>query len=474
MKPPILVWFRRDLRLSDNPALHEAAASGHPILPIFILDPKAGRTPGAANLWWLHNSLRSLGQQLKDKGVSLILRRGPATEILAALARETGAKAIHWNESADATVTAFERPAAGALAEQGLTARAFFSGALLHEPIGSLRTREGKPFQVFTPFWRAALERMPPGLPLPAPHKLLPCPVSPKSDRLEDWKLLPTKPDWAGGFRDTWQAGEDAAAERLKDFLDDDVVRYADARNVPASGGNSALSPHLHFGEITPRQIWHRADPAKGAAFLRELGWRDFCQNLLHHFPHMADEPLRPEFKRFPWREDEAALRAWRRGLTGYPLVDAGMRELWHTGFMHNRMRMVAGSFLVKHLLLHWKHGEAWFWDTLVDADHGNNVANWQWIAGCGADAAPYFRIFNPVLQGERFDPDGVYVRRWVPELEKLPDRFIHKPWAATSLELEAAGVRLGKTYPEPIVEHDGARKRALAAFATLKDQPRR
>ena len=390
--------------------------------------------------------------------------------MFARLAKEMGARSVHWNEPADATLAGFARTTVAGLAERGVEGRTFLGGALLHEPAGSLRTRDGRPFQVFTPFWRAAMDRMPPGLPLPAPKMLNSCPVQPESDRLEDWGLLPTKPDWAAGLRETWQSGEDAAHERLSDFLEERAVSYGEDRNFPARGGHSGLSPSLHFGEITPRQIWHKADTAKAAPFLRELGWRDFCQNLLHHFPAMATEPLRPEFNRFPWRDDEAALRAWQRGMTGYPLVDAGMRELWHTGFMHNRVRMVVGSFLVKHLLLHWRHGEAWFWDTLVDADHGNNVANWQWIAGCGADAAPYFRIFNPVLQGERFDPAGAYVRRWVPELARLPDRFIHNPWKASAIELEAAGIRLGATYPLPIVEHDGARKRALAAFATLKE----
>ena len=470
MKPPVIVWFQRDLRLSDNPALSEAAAGGQPVVPVFVFDPAAGRPPGAASRWWLHHSLSSLVQALERIGTKLVLRRGSSATILADLAQETGARSIHWNEPADATLAAFNRTIIPILAERGIEGRPFLGGALFHEPAGTLRTRDGRPFQVFTPFWRAALERMPPGSPLAAPKTLIPCPIQPMSDRLEEWGLLPTKPDWAAGFHDVWRPGEDAAGERLADFIEERAANYGTDRDFPARGGHSGLSPHLHFGELTPLRIWHRMDASKAAPFLRELGWRDFCQNLLHHVPSMATEPLRPEFKRFPWRDDVAALRAWQRGLTGYPLVDAGMRELWRTGFMHNRVRMVVGSFLVKHLLLHWQHGEAWFWDTLVDADHGNNVANWQWIAGCGADAAPYFRIFNPVLQGERFDPTGAYVRRWVPELARLPDRFIHSPWKASAIELEAAGVRLGTTYPLPLVEHDHARKRALAAFATLKE----
>lgn len=470
MKPPILVWFRRDLRLADNPALAEAAETGHPVVPVFILDSKAGRAPGAASQWWLHHSLKSLEQTLERKNIRLVLRRGPSAEVLISLAKETGAHAVYWNEAADGTLAGSDRAVTAVLAKRGIEARAFLGGTLLHEPIGGLHTRDGRPFQVFTPFWRAALDRMPPAIPLPAPRVLHPCSAHPKSERLEDWALLPAKPDWAREFRETWHPGEGAARDRFAVFLKERVAGYGSDRNFPARNGHSGLSPHLHFGEITPRQIWHGADAAIAAPFLRELGWRDFCQNLLHHFPAMATEPLRQGFKHFPWREDAVALRAWQHGLTGYPLVDAGMRELWRTGFLHNRVRMVVGSFLVKHLLIHWRHGEAWFWDTLVDADHGNNVANWQWIAGCGADAAPYFRIFNPVLQGERFDPAGAYVRRWVPELARLPDRFVHSPWKASAIELEAAGIRLGTTYPVPIVDHDRARKRALAAFATLKE----
>lgn len=470
MKTPILVWFRRDLRLGDNPALAEAVNDGHPVLPVYVLDPKAGRKPGAASLWWLHYSLQRLAEQLQKKGATFILRRGDTVDVLNALAKEAGVQTIHWNEAADASLSAFDSNVRAELTKRGFSVRVFLGSALLHEPVGNLHTREGKPFRVFTPFWRAVLDRMPPGLPLPGPVELVSSAIRPAGERLDDWELLPTKPDWAAGLRERWEPGESVAVERLSAFLEDQLVSYSDARDFPARDGNSGLSPHLHFGEVTPRQVWHRAGNQHSAAFLRELGWRDFCENLLHHFPAMRTDPLQPGFKRFPWREDDDALRAWQRGQTGYPLVDAGMRELWHTGYMHNRVRMVVGSFLVKHLLLHWRHGEAWFWDTLVDADYGNNIANWQWIAGCGADAAPYFRIFNPVLQGERFDPAGAYVRRWVPELAELPDRFIHRPWSASAIELEAAGIRLGKTYPLPVVEHDAARKRALAAFAQIKD----
>jgi deoxyribodipyrimidine photo-lyase len=299
-----------------------------------------------------------------------------------------------------------------------------------------------------------------------------------RSDDLAHWHLEPRHPDWAQGLRAIWTPGEAAAQARLADFLDEDIAGYATGRDRPDRDRTSHLSPHLRFGEISPRQVWHAArfaaDRNPGIAgdiekFLSELGWREFCRHLLHDVPDIATRNLQPAFDAFPWRRDQDALRAWQRGRTGYPIVDAGMRQLWQTGTMHNRIRMVVASFLVKHLLLDWRDGEAWFWDTLVDADAGNNPANWQWVAGSGADAAPYFRIFNPMLQGEKFDPDGDYVRRWVPELTHLPSKVIHKPWAATSSELAKAGVRLGQTYPEPIVDHGQARQRALAAYAKTR-----
>jgi deoxyribodipyrimidine photo-lyase len=302
--------------------------------------------------------------------------------------------------------------------------------------------------------------------------------VPPAGDSADEWNLLPTAPDWAGGLRQAWRPGEGPGRERLEAFVDDDLRAYGRDRDRPEPGATSRLSPYLHFGEVSPRQVWHavrhriEADTVSahgGEAFLRELGWREFCAQVLVDHPHVADEPLQSRFARFPWADDRETLKAWQRGRTGYPIVDAGMCQLWHSGWMHNRVRMVAASFLVKHLLLPWQWGEAWFWDTLVDADIASNAGGWQWVAGCGTDAAPYFRIFNPVLQGEKFDPDGAYVRRWVPELEGLPDRWIHRPWQAPPLELSAAGVRLGATYPAPIVDHALARARALAALETLK-----
>jgi len=309
------------------------------------------------------------------------------------------------------------------------------------------------------------------------PERLSPGPAL-ESDRLADWGLCPTGPDWAGGLRESWRAGEHAARGRLAQFLGEAVADYPDDRNRPDRAGTSCISPHLHWGEIGPHQVWRAAAQlldeggarAKGAeSFIRELAWRDFNHHLLFHFPQIASENWKPVFDDFPWQDNPEGLSAWQRGQTGYPIVDAGMRELWHTGFMHNRVRMIAGSFLIKNLLVHWREGEAWFWDTLVDADLANNAGNWQWVAGSGADASPFFRIFNPMTQGEKFDPDGAYVRRWVPELSDMPDKFIHRPWEAPDEVLAGAGVTLGETYPAPLVDHAGARERALEAYKAIR-----
>jgi deoxyribodipyrimidine photo-lyase len=472
MTVPIIVWFRDDLRLSDHPALDAAAGSGAPVICLYVRDESRDLRPlGGAARWWLAQSLRALEKQLRAIGGTLVLRGGPAAKVIAELAREAGARAVFWNEIAQAPHRTIERELAGALSAMGVAAQSF-PGDLLRRP-EAIRGKDGRGLRVFTPFWKRVLALGDPPSPLPAPSALRPAaPLA--SEPLEHFGLEPTKPDWAAGLRDAWQPGERSAQIRLEQFLEHSAGTYASGRDRPDHDVTSNLSPHLRFGEISPRQVWQAArfaaaqEPRLAGGvekFLSELGWREFCRHLLFDYPDLATKNLQPAFDAFPWRRDEAALRAWRRGHTGYPLVDAGMRQLWLTGVMHNRVRMAVASFLVKHLLIDWRDGEAWFWDTLVDADAGSNPANWQWVAGCGADAAPYFRVFNPVLQGEKFDPDGSYVRRWIPELAGLPAPLIHRPWSAAPIELASAQVELGVTYPPPLVEHGKARARALAAY---------
>ena len=476
--PPSIVWFRDDLRLSDHPALHAAASTGGPVICLYVFDEPNGsadaRPLGGAARWWLAHSLRALQKRLGALGAQLVLRKGPTAKIIAEMALATGAGAVLWNEIAQAPHQVTAGDVAAALKEIGVTSQSF-PGDLLAAP-ANIRSKEGRSLRVFTPFWRRVQALGDPPKPLPAPDRLHPGPPL-AGDAVESWHLEPTRPDWAGGLRDTWTVGELAAQQRLERFLRTGVTGYASRRDRPDHDATSRLSPHLRFGEISPRQVWHAAHFAMAERiqsgdidkFLSELGWREFCRHLLFDTPGLSTRNLQPSFDAFPWRHDGGALGAWRRGRTGYPIVDAGMRELWHTGVMHNRVRMVTASFLVKHLLIDWREGEKWFWDTLVDADPGSNPANWQWVAGSGADAAPYFRIFNPVLQGEKFDPDGAYVRRWVPELAQLPAGLIHRPWSATPIELKGAGVYLGKTYPEPIIDHSGGRARALQAYARLR-----
>jgi len=474
---PVIVWFRRDLRLADNPALSAAAGAGRPVIPLYVLDETPGvRAPGAAASWWLHRSLRALGSDLEARGSRLILRRGNAAEIVTALSESAGAGGVMWNRLYDGGAVARDTALKATLKARGVAAESF-NANLLSEP-WSLKTKTGEPYRVFTPYMRAlrasigdlVLHRAPDRLPAPADW--------PPSDSLDTWALHPTEPDWSQGFGD-WAPGEAGADARLHGFLGDALADYARTRDTPASGGSSRLSPHLHWGEIGPRQVWraveaaaHRHPDLEAAAdkFLAEIGWREFDHQLLFHHPDLATANYQPAFDRFPWAEDRKGLAAWTRGRTGYPMVDAGMRELWTTGFMHNRVRMIAASFLIKHLMIDWRIGERWFWDTLVDADEANNPANWQWVAGSGADAAPFFRIFSPMGQGERFDADGAYVRRWVPELDKLDAKYIHAPWTAPTEALAKAGVTLGDTYPHPIVDHQAARDRALDAFKRLRD----
>ena len=472
---PCLVWFRGDLRLSDHPALHAASTTGRPVICLYVFDDtdksNGGRRIGGAARWWLAQSLRALEKRLGSAGVPLLLRKGQAARIITEIAREAGASDVFWNRIAHAPHQAIEAEIVSVLPDLGINAHPF-ADDLLAEP-ATVRTKEGRGLRVFTPFWRRVQGMGAPPDPLPAPRHWR-AGLSLDGETIESLKLEPTQPDWAGGLRESWVPGENAAQKRLQRFLKEGLSGYASDRDRPDRDGTSGLSPHLRFGEISPRQVWHAAQfaaaerPAlSGDAdkFLSELGWREFCRHLLFDVPDLATRGLQPSFDAFPWRRDEVALAAWQRGQTGYPIVDAGMRELWHTGVMHNRVRMVVASFLVKHLLIDWREGEQWFWDTLVDADAGSNPANWQWVAGCGADAAPHFFIFNPVLQGKKFDPNGSYVSRWVPEVAQLPKGLIHQPWEATPLELAGAGITLGKTYPHPIVDHRKARERALKAY---------
>jgi deoxyribodipyrimidine photo-lyase len=474
-----LVWFRLDLRLADNPALAAAVKRGGEVVPVFVWsrDEESPWPPGSASKWWLHQSLAALDTSLRAAGSRIIIRRGPTLETLRAIAKETGADAVFWNRRYEPATIARDAVVKEALRADGLLAGSF-NAALLHEP-WTIRNKTGKPFQVFTPFWRHCLAQADPPQPLPAPGALAGPDRWPRSLALEELDLEP-KISWTDGMRATWRPGEAGAKDRLKRFLASALDAYSQKRSRPDVEGTSRLSPHLHFGEISPRQVWHGISRAaskrdvpvaawRSSQFLAEVGWREFAHHLLFHFPHTPAGPLRADFERFPWVEDAALLEAWQRGRTGYPIVDAGMRELWTTGWMHNRARMIVASFLVKDLLIDWREGAAWFWDTLVDADLANNTLGWQWTAGCGADAAPYFRIFNPASQGGKFDPDGEYVRKWCPELAKLPSKWIHQPERAPAEVLRTAGVEIGRDYPEPVVSHPVARHAALEAFQSIK-----
>jgi deoxyribodipyrimidine photo-lyase len=474
-----LHWFRHDLRLGDNPALLAAMRAGETIA-LFIPDAPPHRPRGAASNVWLHQALASLLPALAASGIPLYLRQGDPAKIIPDFCRSQGIGLVTANRRYEAAAIAEEKAVERVLQSQHKVLD-LHGGNLLHDPL-THRTNSGGPYQVYTPFWRSVLALTAPRRPLPAPK-----PQTTTADiaaimvetRRALADLLPPQREWINGMLRHWQAGTEAAQRQLSDFLHHRLAGYKDHRNRPDLSATSRLSPHLAFGEISPYQIWHAAqdfclaqglDPLAGDSetFLKELCWREFSYHLLVHFPKLPTEPLRPQFKNFPWAVDAAGLRAWQRGQTGYPIIDAGMRELWQTGWMHNRVRMITASFLIKDLLLPWQEGEAWFWDTLVDADCANNAASWQWVAGCGADAAPYFRIFNPVLQAEKFDPNGDYVRRYVPELARLPNTLLHQPWQATPMELQQAGIVLGKNYPNPIVDHGAARKRALAALASI------
>ncbi len=420
-----LVWFRDDLRIADHPALSAAAEDPDGMVLLYLLDEESSgaRPLGGAARWWLHGSLAALQTELAARGVPLVLRRGAAAEAIPRIIAESGVDRVLWNRRygderhADAELKA-------SLRASGVEAHSFVGG-VLHEP-GTILTEAGRPYRVYSPFWRACVAAPEPAVPLDPPTRWSAAKAQPASEVLDDWELRPTHPDWADGLAARWEPGERAAAEQLERFLDERASEYAAGRDFPAEPATSELSPHLRWGEISPRQVWHRSIAAgvDVGTFLSELGWREFAWHTAFHRGALHERGIDPRFDAFPWRSADVhggELRDWVRGRTGFGLVDAGMRELWATGFMHNRVRMVAASFLTKNLLIDWREGERWFWDTLVDADAASNPFNWQWVAGCGVDAAPYFRIFNPETQQRRFDPDGRYVERWASDSLLVP-----------------------------------------------------
>ncbi|MGK2911763.1 MAG: cryptochrome/photolyase family protein [Sphingobium sp.] len=457
MTVPVILWFRRDLRLSDQAALLAAVEEG-PVIPVYVLDddtPKH-RAMGGASLWWLHHSLESLDAALREKRSRLILRRGACADVLPALAKEVGATRVHALHHYEPWWRNAEKAVGERLDLQ------LHDGNYLMPP-GTIRTGSGGLYKIYTPFMRALWQHMPPVEPHPAPRSIPAPDTWPKSEKLADWQLLPTKPDWAKRFAEEWTPGEEGAAERLRAFLPH-THGYDEGRNLPSIEGSSRLSPHLHFGEISVAEIWHKINDLKGDhdTYLKELVWRDYAQNMILAFPDYGKANGRAQFDAMPWRSEQQAksdVAAWRQGRTGYPIVDAGMRQLWATGWMHNRVRMIAASFLVKHLLVDWRVGDAWFWDTLVDADYASNSVNWQWVMGSGVDANMFTRIMAPLTQSAKFDA-GDYIRKWVPELAGVKGDAIHDP--------DDHGCR-PKDYPRKIIGHREARERALSAYAHVK-----
>jgi len=471
--PKILLWFRQDLRLRDNPALVAASRAGT-VLPVYILDDEnAGdRAMGSASRWWLHQSLAALDNSLDGK---LWILKGDPLQLIPKLLQEQNIGSVHWNRCYEPWRVRRDKKLKQQLQNDDIDVSSH-NGSLLFEPWESLK-KDGTPYKVFTPFYRNAASKLTPikGIERkPAGLDLAPC--SQNQDKLDSLQLMPTI-NWYDSIAEQWTPGEEGAHRRLQNFLNSGLDDYRKGRDFPARESVSFLSPHLHHGEVSPRQVWHAAQRQADESgmtnhiehFQSELGWREFSYSLLYHFPQLVRENMNTQFNDFPWRHSKNDLEAWQRGETGFPLVDAGMRQLYETGYMHNRVRMVVGSFLVKNLMHHWHAGERWFWDTLVDADLANNVSGWQWVAGCGADAAPYFRIFNPITQSEKFDPEGEYIRRFVPELSELPNKLIHDPTNAPPLELEAAGIKLGETYPKAIVDLKESRQRALDAYQKMR-----
>lgn len=465
-----IVWFRQDLRLQDNPAFFEACTQHDSVIPLYILDGK-NNVLGEAQAWWLHHSLQSLTRTLREQqGLSLVLRKGDPLTIILALVDLFSIDAVYWNRCYEPLSIERDKKIKSALQEQGTTVSSF-NGSLFNEP-WTIQNKSGDFFKVFTPYWRTCRQLL-----FSQPTKVLSrrqfIPIEVTGDDLNDWGLLP-RLNWASQFSDCWTPGEAGAQQRLHNFITHHLYGYKTNRDIPEKQATSHLSPHLHFGEISPWCILNALEQAKldpdcdlaGAEhFLSELGWREFSYYLLYHVPSLPHQNFKNEFDAFPWQNDEHLLICWQKGMTGYPIIDAGMRELWATGYMHNRVRMIVASFLTKGLFIDWRLGASWFLDTLVDADLANNSASWQWVAGCGADAAPYFRIFNPVLQSQKFDPAGVYIRRWVPELASLNNDAIHAPWES----VDSVSIYHQTHYPKPIINHSEARAKALVYYKQLK-----
>ena len=487
-----IILFRRDLRLHDNAALSHATSKGQ-ILPIYIYDnTNVGNNDwsiGSASKWWLHYSLAALNRQLEEQNHCLHFFQADAKQtifnILYKLCQDNNCNHIFWNRRYEPAHIAQDTLLKQKLIDVGITIHSF-NNNLLSEPWQQLN-KQGNPYKVFTPYWRhcknsfLSQSQIPEPLPYPYFSKTKQNWLTQNSVSLQEFNLLPNKPDWASGFNQYWQAGEQSAQKVWDNFLIEPIKKYDKSRNIPSIDGTSKLSPHLAFGEISVRQIWHdvlqhqlyeKSSNEDLNRYLSELGWREFSYYQLYHFPKLPKKNFNPRFDTFRWNKQTSVLKSWQQGLTGYPLVDAGMRELWQTGYMHNRVRMVVASFLCKDLLIHWQEGAKWFWDTLLDADLASNSASWQWCAGCGADAAPFFRIFNPTTQSEKFDGEGQYIRRWVPELSHLPNKYIHSPINAPSTVLTDANITLGKTYPKPIVDHKAARLDALERYKSLKTIP--
>lgn len=466
-----IVWFRKDLRIHDNLALFEASKHGA-VLPVFIWSPEEEVYDrfAQASQWWLHHSLKSLANQLQQMGLSLILRKGSSLSILKEIIKESNADALYFNERYEPSIRSRDKEITNVLATDHVEVKTFHSQTLF-EPL-TIKNKDQQPYKVYTPFWKQCLKMNVP-LPLPKPSAS----VAPKEHldtlSLEDLALLPTHP-WHQKHMPYWTPGESGAIEQLQTFINDGISQYKTNRDFPSKRNTSFLSPHLAWGEISPKMIWHsllnsKPDDEDVEAFLRQLVWREFSYDQLLQMPHSVNRPIRSEFNAFPLQEDEHLFTCWKKGMTGYPIVDAGMRQLWETGWMHNRVRMIIASFLVKHLFIPWTKGADWFTQTLVDFDVANNTMGWQWVAGCGIDAAPYFRIFNPILQGEKFDKDGEYIRKWVPELAALPTKYLFAPWKAPQHILRESGIELGVTYPFPLIDHQFARERALHAYHSIK-----